>query len=78
MTDVAFDWNLIIDALGGTRAVAGALAQVDSTVSGWRKRGIPSPHWAAVVRLAAERERPDISLEVLADLAAREVEEARA
>lgn len=77
MTD-AFSWNSIIDALGGTGVVAGALSQVDSTVSGWRKRGIPSPHWAAVVRLASEKERPDISLEVLADLAAREVEEARA
>ena len=77
MTD-AFTWNSIIDALGGTGIVAGALSQFDSTVSGWRKRGIPSAHWASIVRLASERDRADISLEVLADLAAREVEEVRA
>lgn len=71
-------WHSIIDALGGTGEAAEALSQLGSTVSGWRKRGIPSAHWSAVVRLACERGRPDISLEVLAELAAREFAEARA
>lgn len=67
----------IIVALGGTGAVAGALGQSDSTVSSWRTRGIPAGHWAAVVALAAERGVSDVTLEVLAGLAARKLEEAR-
>lgn len=67
----------IIVALGGTGAVAGALGQSDSTVSSWRTRGIPAGHWAAVVALAAERGVSDVTLEVLAVLAARKLEEAR-
>lgn len=80
MSDVS-TWPSIIDALGGTGAVADALGERTSTVSGWRKRGIPGPHWAGVARLAAENGKASISLELLADLAAREVlqgEEARA
>lgn len=85
------DWDSIIDdlcggsppPLGSLGEVADALGQLLSVVSGWRKRGIPAPHWAAVVALAAERGRPEITLELLAALAARkaiasEVEEARA
>lgn len=67
-------WPSIIDALGGTGAVAGALSQAKSTVSGWRERGIPSPHWAAVVRLASDRGLDDLTLEVLAELSARKAE----
>lgn len=66
-------------ALGGTGAVAGALGQSDSTVSGWQtppRRGIPASHWAAIVALAAERGVPDVTLEVLAELAARKLEPA--
>jgi transcriptional regulator with XRE-family HTH domain len=70
----------IIDALGGTKQVAEALQLSKSTVSGWRERsgGIPAPHWATLVRLAGERERSDITLEVLAEMAARQPEGARA
>jgi hypothetical protein len=64
--------------LGGTGAVAGALEQSDSTVSGWQTRGIPAPHWAALVALASELEVPGVTLEALAELAARKLEEARA
>ena len=67
-------WPSVIDALGGTDAVAGSLSQAKSTVSGWRKRGIPSPHWAAVVKLAAELGQDDLTLEVLATLSARKAE----
>lgn len=72
------DWKSIIVALGGTGAVAGALEQADSTVSGWQVRGIPAPHWAGVVALAATRGIPDVTLEVLAELAARKLETAEA
>lgn len=68
----------IIVALGGTGAVANALGQSDSTVSSWRSRGIPAGHWAALVSLAAERDVREVTLEVLAGLAARKLEEARA
>lgn len=64
-------WDSIITDLGGTGAVAAALSLGDPAVSGWRKRGIPAAHWASVVALAAKCERPDITLEVLAELAAR-------
>lgn len=70
----------IIDALGGTKLVAEALSLSKSTVSGWRERagGIPAPHWAPLVRLASDRGCSDVTLEVLAELAAREPAEARA
>ena len=76
-------WESVIDELCGSEpgalgAVAGALGQSTSTVSGWKTRGIPGPHWAAVVALAAERGKYGITLEVLASLAARKFEEARA
>ena len=79
-------WDSVIDDLcGGSPPPPGALGEVAdklgqllSVVSGWRKRGIPAPHWAAVVALAAERGRPDITLEVLAGLAARKLETASA
>jgi hypothetical protein len=63
----------IIDALGGTGQVAAALSLSDSTVSSWRTRrgGIPSPHWVALVRLAGERGRNEITLELFASLVAR-------
>ncbi len=70
-------WDSIISALG-TGVIAEALGQWNSTVSGWRTRGIPAGHWAAVVTLAEAKGRPDVTLEILADLAARKLEEARA
>lgn len=74
-------WKSIIVALGGTGVVAAALRQSDSTVSGWQspeRRGIPAFHWTAVVALASERAVAGVTLEVLAELAAREIAEARA
>lgn len=75
------DWKSIIVACGGTGAVAAALQQSDSTVSSWQapsRRGIPAAYWSAIVALAAERGASGVTLEVLADLAAREAEEVRA
>jgi hypothetical protein len=71
------DWKSIIVALGGTGAVSDALEQWPSTVSGWQTRGIPAGHWAAVVALASDLGRTEITLEVLARLAARKLEETR-
>jgi hypothetical protein len=68
---VSWTWPSIIDALGGTGAVADALSDWKSTVSGWRKRGIPSARWASIVRLANDKGESGITLEVLADLAER-------
>ena len=75
-------WDSIIDDLcgeapGGLGAAADALKQSASTVSGWRIRGIPPGHWPAVVALASERGKTGITLEILADLAARKLEEPR-
>lgn len=81
MVGVMASWESIIDALGGTGAVAETLSQSDSTVSGWKTRGIPAPHWSAVVALATLARRPEITFEVLATLAARKfvaADEARA
>lgn len=55
-----------IDALGGTGAVSVALGLQPSVVSGWRKRGIPPGRWPEIVRLAAEKDCPDITFEALA------------
>lgn len=81
MTDT-LTWDSIIDALcgpapGGLGEAAGALGQSTSTVSGWRGRGIPAGHWGAVVALASDRGRSEITLEVLADLAALDLEKSR-
>lgn len=74
MTEASWTWGSVIDGLGGTGEAAEGLSQLPSVVSGWRERGIPGAHWAAVARLAAEKGRTDISLEVLANLAARKRE----
>ncbi|WP_410052708.1 carph-isopro domain-containing protein [Bradyrhizobium sp. SZCCHNRI1073] len=72
----------IIELLGGTSTVAEALGQATSTVSGWKSRpgGIPAPHWAALVKLAAAQGCKKVTLEALAELAAarRPFAEARA
>lgn len=70
--------DFVIDALGGTKSVATALSQALPTVSGWRVRGIPSAHWLAIAKLAAETGVSEITLEGLAEMAAREPAEARA
>lgn len=75
-------WESVInvlcgDAPGALGEVAEALGQSSSTLSGWKTRGIPAPHWASVVALAASRGKPEVTLEVLAGLAARKLEESR-
>jgi hypothetical protein len=73
MTDSLATWGQIIDAVGGTGAVADGLGCATSTVSSWRSRprGIPSDKWAAFVELAAGCGRPDINEKTLAGVAAR-------
>lgn len=73
-------WESLIVAAGDTMAVAAALDEAPSTVSGWKSRpgGIPGAKWIGFVRLAAARGRSDITLEVLAELSARRLVEARA
>lgn len=72
-TDSVWTWGSVIDAAGGTKDVADGLGESTSTVSGWRTRprGIPGEHWAAVVRLAIDAGKSEVTLEVLAELAAR-------
>ncbi len=80
----------IIDALGGTTAVAEALSLNVSTVSCWRGRGgkrgdpdrgsggIPPGYWLSLVELASSRSVNWITLETFAELSRRKPEEARA
>ena len=79
-TDSDWTWDSVIAAIGGTKGVAEGLGESASTVSGWRTRpgGIPGRHWAAVVRLAHDAGKSEITLEVLAGLAAKQIDEARA
>lgn len=58
----------IIDELGGTSALAALLQVDDSTVSTWRRRGIPPGRWSDLVKLAKRKRRSDITFEVLAAL----------
>lgn len=71
--DSGWTWGSVIDAAGGTKGVAAGLGESTSTVSGWRTRpgGIPGKHWAAVVKLASDAGKAELTLEVLADVAAR-------
>jgi DNA-binding transcriptional regulator YdaS (Cro superfamily) len=56
----------LIQALGGTTAVARALSVNPSVVSNWRGRqSIPSEHWPAIVDLAIALKVPDITFETL-------------
>jgi hypothetical protein len=68
--------DFVIDSLGGTKEVATALSLAAPTVSGWRVRGIPSAYWLPLARLGAERGVSEITLEALAELAARKLEPA--
>lgn len=73
MSDVIWTWDSIIKAAGGVIAVGRRLDKARSTVSSWGDRpgGIPSAHWSAIVELAAERGNSAVTLDVLAELAAR-------
>lgn len=75
--------DFVIDALGGTKAVAEALSIEPSTVSCWRGRretppGIPSSRWLPLAKLAAEQGVREITLETLAEMSARKPVEVRA
>lgn len=54
--------NIIIDAMGGTSAVAGLLSAPTSTVHSWRKNGIPLSRLAHL-KLAAKAEGIDWPLD---------------
>lgn len=59
----------IIDALGGTGAVAQARGLTPSTVSSWRKRqSIPGDRWMDLAELARERGVAGVTVESLAAL----------
>jgi hypothetical protein len=77
--------DFVIDALGGTKAVADALSLDISTVSCWReggvgkrKGGIPSTRWLPLVSLAEAKGISGVTLEALAELASRAALEPRA
>lgn len=64
----------IIDALGGTKAVADALGLSLSTVSSWRtkdRNSIPADRWLEIAALARDLGTNGITLETLAVLHAR-------
>lgn len=68
----------VIEAIGGTAAVAALLGIGKSTVSSWRARGsIPAEHWKAIVDRADEIECASVSLEALACMHAKPETEAR-
>lgn len=73
MVESGWTWGAIIDALGGTGAVAEALGDSTSTVSGWRTRprGIPADRWLTLVKLASDIGNADLTLEIFAEVAAR-------
>jgi len=67
----------VIDALGGTKAVADALSLSKPAVSVWRWRGIPSKRLPSLSKLASQRGLPEINLESLSKMV-EEADEARA
>lgn len=67
----------IIDDLGGAAVLAANLGLPLGTVSAWKTRAsIPSERWAAIVSQATATGKLDITLEVLAGLAAARAESA--
>lgn len=55
----------IIDELGGYRTVATALEISPMRVHNWTRRGIASEFWPDVIKLAASREKNEITFDVL-------------
>jgi len=57
----------IIDELGGTGTLAAAFSVHKSTVSCWRRNGIPSVYWMPICRMASRRgKKRTINLKALA------------
>ncbi len=67
----------VIDKLGGTGMVAEELGLWESTVSGWRVRGIPAARWPQLVRLGSKRGVRGVTFEKLASLAVPDRAEVR-
>jgi hypothetical protein len=65
----------VFEIMGGTTAMARALAVGVSTASEIKRRGrIPAEYWRDIIRGAAERGHPEITADLLARLHAREGE----
>lgn len=47
--------DTVLDKLGGNTAVAAEIGVDDTTVSTWRRRGIPPGRWPALVELASRK-----------------------
>lgn len=72
------DATTIIEACGGTAAVAKATGATPNTVTYWRRRSsIPAGHWQALAQLAKERGAA-VTLETLAAHRAQRVIDAAA
>ncbi len=62
----------LIDALGGTSAVADGLGLKAPVVSNWKARGkIPAEMWSEIAQIATERGLNGMTLEALATMHAR-------
>lgn len=66
------DVGQVIDAIGGTGAVAELLGVRPSTVSSWKARSsIPAEYWVRIVAEADRRGCADVTFGALAGLHAR-------
>jgi hypothetical protein len=67
--NAAMDIANIITALGGRAPVASETGTESNTVVYWERRGrIPPRHWSAIIKMAANAGREDISLETLSEI----------
>jgi hypothetical protein len=69
--------DAIIDGLGGTVAVAAGLELDKTSVSKWRRNGIPPGRWLSLVKFAERQGRSDLTLEILASIKAPTAEAAQ-
>ncbi len=61
----------ILDALGGTTAVAAAIDVPPTTVASWKSRGsVPPVYWSELVKLARKKGAAGVSLQRFAEIAA--------
>jgi hypothetical protein len=67
----------LIEDLGGASSLAGELKLPATTVASWKHRGsIPVEHWPGIVRVAAERGKPEVSSDALMVMHASKTREA--
>jgi len=71
-------WAELIELWGTAVAFSGDLAVKVGTARQWKRRGIPSEYWTAVVQAAAARGLSQVSLEILARLSANAARRTRA